>query len=231
MDGNLITNFNTKIVRFAFTLAEVLITLGIIGIVAAMTIPLLNKVFQAQALKSQIKKSVAIAENAFKLAALNNGGSLAGYSSFTTNNFNISDDLLDVVKPYLNYSKICYRSQQATCQPVTTGYTTYSGGNYSTTAGGREPSSNNALIVLNDGSIFYFWTYWASTATCGGNSCGLLAIDINGVKGPNKAGWDLFEFTIRPTGTLIPSGTQNDPSKNTYSKNLGFTDHITDMIN
>lgn len=217
----------------AFTLAEVLITLGIIGIVAAMTVPTLINVFQAQALKSQFKKSVAATENAFKLAALNNGGSLAGYSSITTNNFNISDDLVNIVKPYLGYVKICYRGQQASCQPVTVSYTTYSGGNYLTVAG-REPTSNNALIVLNDGAILYFWTYWANFATCSGSgvsSCGILTMDVNGIKGPNQAGKDLFEFQVRSSGALVPSGTINDSAKDTISKNLGFTDHIMDMLN
>lgn len=224
-------NNNKYKINNAFTLAEVLITLGIIGIVAAMTIPTLINVFQAQALKSQFKKSVAATENAFKLAAHNNGGSLAGYSSITTNNYNISDDLVNIVKPYLSFSKICYRLQQPTCQPLTTSYTTYSGGNYLTTTSGREPTSNNAVIVLNDGAILYVWTYWANFATCSGDACGIIAIDVNGIKGPNQAGRDLWEFVVSPTGALVPSGTMKDGNRDTYSKNLGFTDHILDMIN
>lgn len=227
-----------KIKICAFTLAEVLITLGIIGVVAALTIPALIQNSQNQALKSQFKKQASVVEAAFKQAALDNGGSLAGYSAITTNNFNISDDLVNIVKPYLRYIKICYRGQQASCQPLTTSYTTYSGGVYSTTAGGREPTSNNAVIVLNDGTILYFWTYWANFATCSGggitntqDSCGILAIDVNGVKGPNQAGKDLFEFQISSAGRLVPAGTINDSVKDTYSKNLGFTDHIMDMLN
>lgn len=41
-----------------FTLAEVLITLGIIGIVAALTIPTLVAKFQEKALVSQFKKNI-----------------------------------------------------------------------------------------------------------------------------------------------------------------------------
>ena len=40
-----------------FTLAEVLITLGIIGVVAAMTIPTLNNHLRGKKLESQFKKT------------------------------------------------------------------------------------------------------------------------------------------------------------------------------
>ena len=53
--------------RFAFTLAEVLITLGIIGVVAAMTIPTMienarNRELQVQ-LKNQLYNNVAYQKN------------------------------------------------------------------------------------------------------------------------------------------------------------------------
>ena len=43
----------------AFTLAEVLITLGIIGVVAAMTIPTLIANMTSQRYRSQFKKTVS----------------------------------------------------------------------------------------------------------------------------------------------------------------------------
>ena len=42
--------------KFAFTLAEVLITLGIIGVVAAMTMPSLNQKLEDQRNMSSLKK-------------------------------------------------------------------------------------------------------------------------------------------------------------------------------
>ena len=52
--------YSHNIRRVAFTLAEVLITLGIIGVVAAMTIPSIVAKFQYKALESQFKKTVSI---------------------------------------------------------------------------------------------------------------------------------------------------------------------------
>ena len=45
--------------RFGFTLAEVLITLGIIGVVAAMSIPTLIANTNSAKFRSQFKKTVA----------------------------------------------------------------------------------------------------------------------------------------------------------------------------
>ena len=43
--------------RIAFTLAEVLITLGIIGVVAALTIPTLIQKYEKQVYITQLKKA------------------------------------------------------------------------------------------------------------------------------------------------------------------------------
>ena len=51
---------------FGFTLAEVLITLGIIGVVAAITIPALINNYRAAKLKSQFLKSYSTIQQVFK---------------------------------------------------------------------------------------------------------------------------------------------------------------------
>ena len=51
-----------------FTLAEVLIILGIIGIVAAMTIPTLITTHQKKAAATQLKEAYAILTNAARMA-------------------------------------------------------------------------------------------------------------------------------------------------------------------
>ena len=58
--------------NFAFTLAEVLITLGIIGVVAAMTLPMLIQNYQKMVLKNQFKKTYTTLFNAVKLAQSKN---------------------------------------------------------------------------------------------------------------------------------------------------------------
>ena len=57
----------------AFTLAEVLITLGIIGVVAAMTIPSLMTTFQKRETVSKLKSTYSIISQAIKLSENDNG--------------------------------------------------------------------------------------------------------------------------------------------------------------
>lgn len=65
--------------KTAFTLAEVLITLGIIGIVAAMTLPALIQHYEKMVLKNQFKKSYSVFFNAVKLAQAKNEAPFACY--------------------------------------------------------------------------------------------------------------------------------------------------------
>ena len=56
-----------------FTLAEVLITLGIIGIVAAMTLPALTANYRKQVLVTRMQKFYTVFNQAIKMSELANG--------------------------------------------------------------------------------------------------------------------------------------------------------------
>lgn len=72
ISGSFSTHFTGQR-KCAFTLAEVLITLGIIGVVAAMTLPaLINNYKKAQTV-SQLKASYSILSQAIKLSEVTNG--------------------------------------------------------------------------------------------------------------------------------------------------------------
>lgn len=60
--------------KSAFTLAEVLITLGIIGVVAAMTLPVLTQKYQKMVLKNQYKKVYSTLSQAYSKAVFDIGG-------------------------------------------------------------------------------------------------------------------------------------------------------------
>ena len=65
--------------RAAFTLAEVLITLGIIGVVAALTMPALVAKYQEMVLKNQFKHAYSLVSQAIKQVEVNNGYPLQCY--------------------------------------------------------------------------------------------------------------------------------------------------------
>ena len=56
----------------AFTLAEVLITLGIIGIIAAMTFPIMITKYQKQVTVERLKKFYSVMQNAIRLSEYDN---------------------------------------------------------------------------------------------------------------------------------------------------------------
>ncbi|MDR1168674.1 MAG: prepilin-type N-terminal cleavage/methylation domain-containing protein, partial [Heliobacteriaceae bacterium] len=57
----------------AFTLAEVLITLGIIGVVASLTMPTLIQDYQEKATVVKLKKIYSMLSQAYQSASMENG--------------------------------------------------------------------------------------------------------------------------------------------------------------
>lgn len=68
-----ITEDNEKMLRKGFTLAEVLITLAIIGIVAALTIPTLISKYQKSVTVNKLKQTYSLLLNSVKLSEIDNG--------------------------------------------------------------------------------------------------------------------------------------------------------------
>lgn len=69
-----------------FTLAEVLITLGIIGIVAAMTLPLMVQKYKEQETVTKVKKFYSVFSQAYTRAILDNG---------TIDNWGLEDSVIE----------------------------------------------------------------------------------------------------------------------------------------
>lgn len=102
--------------RFAFTLAEVLITLAIIGVVAALTIPTLINKYQEKATIVKLKKVYSIFSNAYMLTISENG---------TPDNWDDIDASLEGVeafwnrlRPNLKLAKECSAATRFECWDV-----------------------------------------------------------------------------------------------------------------
>jgi prepilin-type N-terminal cleavage/methylation domain-containing protein len=89
-----------------FTLAEVLITLAIIGVVAALTIPAVTKNYKATELKTQFKKSYSILNQAIARMYMEEGVVVSKIDSPSGNAFyNISKNYLKIQR--LRKSWLC----------------------------------------------------------------------------------------------------------------------------
>ena len=171
--------------KSAFTLAEVLITLGIIGIVAAMTLPALIQNYQKKHTVSQLKKAYSVISQALVSSQYDNGD----MTEWNLMNLGTTDDYVAIVTsvahkyftPYLNVQYDC----GITCkrQKNVKRYK----------LNGDEWIWYNMftyLIYLTDGTIVGFMI---------DNSGGKMQIlyvyvDLNGDKKPNRLGRDIFVF-------------------------------------
>lgn len=181
----------------AFTLAEVLISLGVIGIIAALTIPAIIINIQNAELKSKFKKEFSIFSQAFLDMQKDNGGTLAGVfqgnlTSFQTN-----------FQKYLNATDFASSSNSSTniswedsCDfKYLNG--TYQGGTYDCNAC---PTGR-----LADGTMFIVLVSWAthdlSTCTISGSYpradlCFDIFMDVNGKTAPNTMGKDIYAISV-----------------------------------
>lgn len=158
-----------KSFRGGFTLAEVLITLGIIGVVAAMTMPtLLNSTNGAQ-YRTAYKKALSVLSQAVVLNVALDDYDL---SQATT-----SSDT-DTAKASL-YALFRNR-MNVVSDSGTSNVDSWEAGNDNSASFG---ASANYTMFFNDGITF---TFAKSDAQCTQTSPCKGAIDINGAKNPNK---------------------------------------------
>jgi prepilin-type N-terminal cleavage/methylation domain-containing protein len=166
--------------KLGFTLAEVLIAIVIVGVVAAITIPALHTKITKYVLKKQIRKAMSLVAQNYRLTIdevgsvsddLTNQFSYSTFNSAFLNNFKMA--------------RICKgKGLENKCVPEYEGLPTKSWGYFS------ENSIYNARSIYQtmDGIIFIPYTIsWLS----------YWLVDVNGMKGPNKAGWDLFFVSMR----------------------------------
>ena len=85
--------------KHAFTLAEVLITLGIIGVVAAMTLPVLTAKYRISVVETYLKRFYTNMNQAVKLSVLDNGDTK--YWVFPDDNDGIEEFFNKYFKKYL----------------------------------------------------------------------------------------------------------------------------------
>lgn len=189
-----------------FTLAEVLITLGVIGVVAAMTMPSLIANYQKKQTVAQLKKAYTSVSNALQMAKAEHGDfELWDYSD--SNDIQASSDFADeYLIPYLNVIKTCGTDTTGGCEVE---FTKLNGSIYSSSS-----LSKYTRFVSNDGTlVFVRAAVNASDSTF--PKIIYIEFDINGLKRPNKLGRDFFQFAVvldttqdmyRPTGRLNASG-------------------------
>ena len=170
--------------KCAFTLAEVLITLGVIGVVAAMTLPTVIKKYQQKVTVERLKSAYSTLYQAIKMSEIDNGPTTDWEFPSQDANLEIQKDFMEKhFTPYLKNIKICQTYQQCL------GKNAYHLDG--TQVGSRIMS--RYVINLPNGVAVAFWAR-------GEYKIIDIAIDINGSKGPNIVGKDIFYLLIDNKG-------------------------------
>ena len=173
--------------RFAFTLAEVLITLGIIGIVAALTMPVLIANYQKKNVVVNLEKAYTNLSQAIKLSEASNGE--LEYWDF---GMPAKDFFNKYLYNFVSVNNSTFNSQDLQYK--------YLNGNNCTEILCTE---NSYIVFLSDGMLLI-----VSSANFLSDGR-VISIDINGLKKPNIVGKDFFSFALTKNNGIVPFGAGN----------------------
>ena len=191
-----------------FTLAEILITLGIIGVVAAMTMPSLINSTQKKELVTQYKKTYSVISQAYMMILNENGGSIEGV-------FKSDNDLIDIFSKYIKDVKICKVDDANSNCPM-------------------EPTKRldgtwlkvdiGSTLTTVDGAVLRLVLF---SSECSDTTelnkpigCGRIRVDTNGKKKPNTLGYDVFDFYITQKG-ILPRGHEDTSTSEDHVQGWG----------
>ena len=219
--------------KLGFTLAEVLITLGIIGVVAALTLPSLIANYKEKVLVTQAKKSYSVIMNAIN--RYNTDNESLGDNSVLMDASKTNLEILEELSKYFNGSTVCGNRNSSKCD------LSYK---VKLAEARNDGSGSNAsfvlfsdAMILNDGSIVSlrretttsggcYYQYTQCDKDADGNyimkpdgncqstnytssRCGRIQVDTNGKKGPNRVGSDVFTFQIYRNNISFSDGEGN----------------------
>jgi len=172
--------------KSGFTLAEVLVTLSIIGVVAALTLPQLVSNNTNRVLEVQIKKFyTSLVSGIDRYKVMNDVDTFTDITNYSAQNF---------VNSVFRVSGECANATANGCFATT--YKTQSKDMYHNGQPNISPAVGNngsAVYKLADGTVF--------SAGRDGNNIN-ITLDVNGSKGPNIAGKDLWQIQVTPRGVI-----------------------------
>ncbi len=181
--------------KFAFTLSEVLLTLGIIGVISALTVPTLINSYQRKSQAVQLRKTINDIASAVDMLITEEGKTKF---SATTEYANLDN----FVKNRLKTIKQCSSSETNKC---------FASENYATinTDSTEEfKCGGNSYILANSAAICMQKTAAYSGVT--------VVVDTNGQDGPNIGGRDMFTFVITKDGEIVGTGHDTDCTRDTF---------------
>lgn len=181
----------------AFTLAEVLITLGIIGVVAAMTLPTVINNTQDKQFKTAFKKQFSIISQAFQMVYLDDGEEIAIEKWREMPNYVCKiGKKLKAAKSGLKCDEIQTMAPgDAFENHVNSDVLWHKNGQWYNAQ--KQPMTSNIA--------YWYMTFYIPDGAWINFNCGrYVFVDVNGAKKPNTIGRDIFYFLL-PEKSASPS--------------------------
>lgn len=202
----------------AFTLAEVLLTLFIIGVIATLTIPSLKESADKSANLSLLQKAYSVSAGAFAQLQAENGSPF--YWKLPNGNRVFTDGTSENISKFLQ-QKMNVASESGFMP------SDYKIKSLKGTAADSYKIDDTTVAIKENTSAFQTadGMMWFPSNTYSGCKytkekddsskttiylCGLLIVDTNGIKKPNRMGIDVFVFDITAEGIKPHAGTNDD---------------------
>lgn len=190
-----------------FTLAELLIALGIIGAIAAMTIPSLMTSVNNKILATKLKNNIQALETLIGSQMIDNKTNDLSKTDFADPDKLLTNKNFDIVKICTGDTayRDCWKIKKAAeeeGQPNVAGEVNY---RYLKKLDETKiPIDENLrTIVLKNGAIMNYGKPESLSSHQGtDNDIGFFDIDVNGNDGPNIVGRDAFTFLITKKGVI-----------------------------
>lgn len=190
----------------AFTLAEVLITLGIIGIVAALTIPNLVHIYKKKLIETRLEKAISAVTELVRIVDNNEGiinWRYTNQGNILTEMWQEQDRYMQIYLKYLSKNTRLCNEKNAEDKRECFVYSTNANG----TETSRFPRNNDGSvrkILLPDGIGFYIVFPGYNSMLNGGikpndSIIGDIYIDLNISKNKMYNGIDFFMFKLVKT--------------------------------
>lgn len=204
-------------------MAEVLITLGVIGIVAAMTLPTIIQRKQEKVTVNQLKKSYSLLQQVYERMVFEEGSDPKDWGMGGMYEENSHIIMANKFAPYFKILQNCIGKDAEFTKKHCIDRAAFAA------------PQNYASFRIIDGTtvIFRHWRKdcdfkWGTTKPLQ-NVCGAIIVDINGPKSPNLFGQDLFSFYLTNYG-IVPVGMQSATSHSfTTHCNLAVGPWDTDL--
>ena len=187
--------------KFGFTLAEVLVTLGIIGVISALTIPTFVSNSENRAHAAKLSATITAVEDAFSSMMASDAVQEFAETEFvqapTAANLGLHLKLSGNAASIGDY--------YGASPTITT---------LSSPGASLLPDFDIIFQLKNGALLFYDESENATISVEDAEADGLvinesvatLAIDVNGDEGPNRWGRDIFQFMVGNDGILYPAG-------------------------